>query len=118
MGVPVSFAFTEPCLLIQTYSVTVTAQSTGLEVVSPAFVSFDQPGHLLNVNTVNLADVGFYDMSVSSSLNLLDPNALTASTDTIDFELVISDSPCLKTVITPSNIPDVTYLIDIHSGAA
>ena len=61
-GLTVSFAFTDSCLLVETYSATVFNQATGLEVVSPAFISFDHPSHLLNIETIAAADIGFYDI--------------------------------------------------------
>lgn len=50
-------------------------------------------------------------------MNLLDPNAIKTSYDTIDFELIMSNSQCLNTVIQTTSIDSMEYFIDVQAGS-
>ena len=47
---------------------------SGVAIATPSFISFDDAASELIIESTNVADAGYYDISVSSALNMRDPN--------------------------------------------
>ena len=116
LSLDVFFEFADDCDLDMTLLATVT-DDTGSVIDHSSFITFDDEECTVVVETSNSALVGYYDVSISSEFNLLDPNSITTSQDTIDFELVLSATACIDSEFGDYSIANMVYYIDEHQGS-